>query len=276
MKPYWASFKNTAVLLSCLGAGCASNTDTLEGGKDALQDTVREVPLREVTLAEIELARVDAPDGRYVGWYEPGPGLIVTLQGGPANIPPLPVDSSLSPTKQFQSLAKGRPVPVAFRDAEKRVEAAAAEPRRPPPANRPPESDFRESSADGQDFKISKAVDDACPWSWASAGGIRACTQSPLDEWEVYWSFGTGDSNFTRNDNDVAWVAACAFQGAITYVARFRKWYSWETKISTTVSQGQWAGYSVGNSQSIDFDIYSQVTNGAGKGYHHCGSGGHW
>jgi len=225
-----------------------------------------------VTPEEIELARVDLPNGEYVGWYEPAPGLIVLGQSIRYPIAPVVLDSSLSPIEQYQKLAPGADVPKALIDAVEREKYYADEADRlgiDPTVSIETSSNGQGGQTDNAaGASVQKALpdDSACPWSW-----FQPAYCQPGVAWTELLSFKTGNSTIARNDEWNVHTAMCSYRGAVQYRVRWRTWYDWTTPVNVTRQTGE--GWEWSHSGGLDFDFESLVHDATGDGFHHCGRG---
>lgn len=232
---------------------------------------------------DVKIAEVTLSNGETLGWYEVAPG--VTLMGreltqGSAPQTDYSEDDAktLTPAEIFDKIVARVPQKVnpSFREGL----VAASERTRALVESMNGSEKYRDrggdvqskggaSSMTGDVREAKQAVVDDSAFPWSQLEDHLACRTHR--NWSVAWPHQSGDSWFRRTDNDKVDVLAACFRGQITYTVRVNTW-SWETPVSRALAAGKgWAWNK--SDYSLDFDVESRVTNSAGDGYHHCGSG---
>jgi hypothetical protein len=274
------SISSVVVVAGLLGmlTGCAVEAGE-PGSTTAQSEDV--IDAADVLVADLQLS-----NGQRLGWYEPADGSLLMGRSFALGSE-VPTDFSeseaaaLSPSELFDVIVSRVPQAVAAGAREALVAAEKRQAERTeelkgstrnssevdsqtPAVNTPP---VTTAQAGDVREKESAAIDDA--WPWAQFKNLQSCWRG--SSWGVEWSYASGDSKFTRVDNDRANVAAGCYLGSVSYRVRMNEW-SWSTPVAVTLHAGQGWEW-VRTAGAFDFDVESYVHNAAGDGYHHCGHG---
>jgi hypothetical protein len=233
------------------------------------------------------LARVEMESGNVAEFWEQAPGVILVAEGGVYPTPPslgVAAARAADTLELYDLLApEGEEPPVALveavdRENLRRAGRMVAELAENSDAVARPRSRGGAARAPEQESFVAAVDTSACPWSWFD-DQFSLVTQGPADDDSWSYEQRTGTTSYSNDRMSIVLAAACSYRGSITFDfwSKPTNQIVWQNSPSftRTVHEGQWY-WTLSRAEwwyEYARDIYSEVRNASGDGYHHKGVG---